>query len=435
MFPRERHKYNWWVTWPAVYPAPLYWPFQRKTGTVSVSLECDFYDNQGRFITRMTADHEEVYRVAFYGFFRTGSAEDKLRRSYEIVLDRIAEEIRLRGPDHFGRSAEKREPKGLADTSQAAAVSDVDVNIPETAHENTDAVAVIIGNKDYRQYHADVPDVEFAINDAETVKRYVESALGYREGNVLYYPNATNSTFRSVFGTKEVREGQLAYLVKPGKSDVFVYYRGHGAPDITTREGYFVPVDCAPDDVRLNGYPLSLFYENLGSIDARSFTIVIDACFTGGSPEGMLVKAASPVGIRVTNPALTLKNGIVLTSSSADEISSWYPEQSHGLFTYFFLRALQGEADVDMDGSIRAREVFDYLADRSEGVPYWARRLYRGRSQNPSLFGDSDRVILDAERWLLGCPVRAAIPTRRYRIVRQGFVRWRLGTRRMKFVR
>ena len=283
---------------------------------------------------------------------------------------------------------------GVPEELRDLAVADVDTDIPRTDAVNQDAVAVVIGNRNYSEYNPDVPDVDFAQHDAAVMKQYLTRTLGYQEGNILYYENATNSVFRSVFGTRETATGRLAHLVKPGLSDVFIFYSGHGAPDVTEQEGYFVPVDCAPDDVRLNGYSLGLFYGNLRQVEARSFTVVIDACFSGGSPQGMLISSASPVGIRVTNPALTLKNAAVFTSSSGDEVSSWYPEMGHGLFTYFFLKGLQGAADADEDGAISTGELHAYAADGTGGVPYMARRLYGGRAQTPNFFGDREQVLL-----------------------------------------
>ena len=70
-------------------------------------------------------------------------------------------------------------------------------------------------------------------------------------------------------------------------------------------------------------------------------------------------------------------------------MSSWYEEEGHSLFTYFFVRGLQGEADRDQDRVISAREMMAYLA---EEVPYWARRL-NGRDQEPLLVGDEDIVL------------------------------------------
>ncbi|MBT4502395.1 MAG: hypothetical protein HOC74_31970, partial [Gemmatimonadetes bacterium] len=51
----------------------------------------------------------------------------------------------------------------------------------------------------------------------------------------------------------------------------------------------------------------------------------------------------------------------------------------------------------DGDRRITAGELSAYVADRSEGVPYWARRLYQGRQQTPGFFGDGERVMVELE--------------------------------------
>jgi len=267
---------------------------------------------------------------------------------------------------------------------------DVDVNIPKTEQENRDGIAVVIGNRNYKS--KDVPDVQFAIRDAAIIKEYLLNTLGYREGNIIYITDATTADFRTIFGTREESKGKLADYVKAGKSDVFIYYSGHGAPDVENKKGYFVPVDCDPNVVRLNGYSLDLFYKNLSQLQARSFVIAIDACFSGGSDDGMLISSASPVGIQLENPEQRLENAAVFTSSSADEISSWYPEKRHGLFTYFFLKGIQGAADIDRNGTISAGEINNYVSDITEGIPYWARRIH-SRTQQPTFVGDSSILI------------------------------------------
>ena len=79
----------------------------------------------------------------------------------------------------------------------------------------------------------------------------------------------------------------------------------------------------------------------------------------------------------------------LFSSSKADEISSWYPEKRHSLFTYFFLKGLQGDADKNKDGSITTAELDEYIA---ENVPYVARRLY-GRKQTPAFTGQESNVV------------------------------------------
>ncbi len=271
--------------------------------------------------------------------------------------------------------------------------ADVDVNIPETSASNPDAIAVVIGN---RRYQGDTPDVDYAVNDAKIVKEYLVKTLGFKEGNILYKENASLSNLRALFGD-ERNEGRLADYIKPDQSDVFVYYSGHGAPDTDTNNGYIVPVDGDASALAVTGYSMETLYNNLGNLPARSIQVVIDACFSGGSSNGeMLIRQASPIGIEVKNPAIQLKNGLVITASQGDQISSWYEEKGHGLLTYFYLKGLQGQADANGDHLITGNEMAEYLTDRTETVPYMARLLF-SREQTPQVFGRKQQVIVEHE--------------------------------------
>ncbi len=264
---------------------------------------------------------------------------------------------------------------------------DVDTDIPETGMTNPDAVAVIIANQNYES--PSVPAVEYADNDGRVMKEYFKRTLGCRDENIIFYSNARKSDLERAFGSATVHEGMLFDYVKPGKSDVFVYYSGHGAPDLGSRKGYFVPSDCHPDYVKLNGYSLETFYANLAKLPARSVTVVIDACFSGGYDAGMLIGEASP--LPVTGVTDAPGSGLdVFTSCDSAQVSSWYSEKHHSLFTYYYLKGLRGEADANKDREVTLGELRDYV---TENVPYRARRL-RGRTQTPTFSGDESKVIV-----------------------------------------
>ncbi|UCD37817.1 MAG: caspase family protein [Fidelibacterota bacterium] len=288
--------------------------------------------------------------------------------------------VKIVPPGYVEPAEPEAEPVDIAPTS------DVDVDIPTTSIERPDAVGVVIGITEYA--HPDVPNVDFARRDARLMREYLVKAMGYQEENIIIAVDqeATKATFNRIF------EGQLQNFIKSGESDVFVFYSGHGAPDVENANAYFVPHDADPNYAAQTGYSLDQFYRQLNELDARSVTVVVDACFSGGSEAGMLIQQASPIFISVENPAANLKNGVVLTSSSGDQISSWYREKGHGLFTYFFLRGIRGDADGDQDGRVTSEEVFGYLM---ENVPYLARRLFN-REQIPQLMGAAvDQVLVE----------------------------------------
>lgn len=277
-------------------------------------------------------------------------------------------------------------PENTPSTTELANAVDVDSDIPKSNVTNVHGIAVIIGNLEYS--HPDVPDVSFARNDAETMKLYITRMLGFWPENIIYLENATKADFERVFGTKTIQQGKLYNWIRPQQSDVFIYYSGHGAPDTKDNKAYFMPVGSDPNYVEIDGYPLDVFYQNLNMLPAKSITVVLDACFSGGSQEGMLLKDASPMYIDVELPIFGNKI-YLFTSATGSQIASWFPQGNHTLFTYYFLLALRGEADQNKDREVTLGEMKSYLA---EHVSYTARRLYN-REQTPIVRGDDDRVI------------------------------------------
>ncbi|MDP2209582.1 MAG: caspase family protein [Bacteroidota bacterium] len=261
---------------------------------------------------------------------------------------------------------------------------DIEQNIPVTHQKNPDAVAVVIGISRYK--NTDVPSVDYANRGATIMKKYLTDIFGYDERRIIFADNenASLGDFKRIF------EEQLRNYIKPGKSDVFIYYNGHGAPDPETKETFFVPYDCNPAYAKSTGYPLKEFYNQLAKLPAKSITVVIDACFSGSSPKGALLKQVSPVFISVEEPIMAIENGLLFASSTGQQLSNWYPEKKHGLFTYYFLKALQGNADINNDKQLTVEEVEQYLLNN---VPEQARYL-NNREQTPQVVGKGKNRIM-----------------------------------------
>jgi len=289
------------------------------------------------------------------------------------------EEVVVKGDDTGGNKADIKLAGGLS--------VDVDTNIPEGQKAGKFDVAVVIGNRNYAASGS--PDVEFANRDAQVMKEYLIRTMGYDPEMILYAEDATLTKFNEFFGSERNHKGKLFRYVKEGVSKVFVYYVGHGAPDLESTEAYFVPVDANPQDLKSNGYRLQTFYDNLAKVPAKKMTVILDACFSGNSDKGMLFKNISPALVKVKKEFQGPKNAVLMTSAAVDQVSTWYREKRHSLFTYFFPKGLQGEADANKDGIITVGEMDQYL---KENVPYMARKL-TGNEQSPVVTGNASDVM------------------------------------------
>jgi hypothetical protein len=260
-----------------------------------------------------------------------------------------------------------------------------------TSTRNAEAVAVVIGISQYQ--NSDVPEVDFAVRDAQAVRDVLIQTLGYASSRVFLHTDAVASLAQ----LKPLIRQELLSKVIPGKSDVFVYYSGHGAPNAETREGFLIPYDYNPAyrPTSDSAYPLREFYADLARLKARSVTVVLDACFSGqsdatqGGGRGMVIKDASPAFIEVQNLAMNLPNGLVITATGPQEIATWDRPHQHGLLTYYLLEGLRGEA-ADEQGRVTAGRLEQYLKEK---VPQAAEEL-RHRKQMPQVVAvDSNQVL------------------------------------------
>ena len=253
----------------------------------------------------------------------------------------------------------------------------LDLKYPRLYAKTSDDIAVIIGNVNYQK--SGIPNNDPAARDAAAFELFAREGLGVDEKNIIHITDATQANFLRIFGNQQTARGQLSDWVKPNQSRVYVYYAGHGAP-ASTEDSFLIPVDADSARLDLNGYPLSTLYRNLSQLQAKQVWLVLESCFSGVAQSGAIVTNASPVFARQTT--IDPPNNVsVFSAAKVDQIASWEPDQSHGLFTKHFLQAMSGEADAppfgNQDGVIERAELNAYL---TENLSYWARR-YHGRDQ------------------------------------------------------
>ena len=360
-----------------------------------------FYSGDNVFITQTHPKTVKIGELSYNGsldipleFFVNDNTKDNIPLYVDFTEEtNLATVSKLRLPisksertRQIGRTVVTGIEQEYGELTLGADLSiDIEQNIPDIGQEKKHSVAIIIGNKNYS--NPDVPQVTFAHRDAAVMEQYLSKTLGYKD--IIIETDATQGKFFALFGT-EKKDGKLQDYIKKGKSDVFIYYSGHGAPDPESKDGYFVPVDCDPMMVDVNGYSLDLFYNKINNLGAKSVTVVIDACFSGSSDQGMLLKNISPVFIEVDETGQLADEVTVFTSSSGEQVSSWYPEKKHSLYTYFFLKGLKGSADVDENQSVTAEEMQFYV---NEEVGFMARKL-NSREQTPGLRTLDEKKVL-----------------------------------------
>jgi len=217
--------------------------------------------------------------------------------------------------------------------------------------------AVVIGIEKYR----DITGVDYAAADAGLVRAYLNRLLGYPEENIAFLLNdrATRTDLEKFLGP------WLKNRVND-QSQVFVFYAGHGAPDPKTGESFIVPYDGDPNYLAKTGYPMRELYAALSDLQTKRVFVALDACFSGAGGRSVIAKGARPLVISQEKTVPPGDHLVILSAASGAQISTSSDARKHGLFTYYLLHGLRGEADPDRTGSVTVGRLFQYVRSNVE---------------------------------------------------------------------
>jgi len=262
--------------------------------------------------------------------------------------------------------------------------------IPKVKSSKPNAVAVVIGVEKYKN----IVPAPFASNDAKVVARYFKDVLGIPTVITHIDSEVSGFFFDDIFNPQS---GQLAKIVDKDKTDLYIYYSGHGIPEKDGKDVYLFPFDGKVDLLDKQGYSLNTLYQNLSQLNANSVTVILDACFSGSSratsslsPENISNTKGVKVRPRRIQPWLNNPKFTVITSSTDEQTSLGFEQSETGLFTYYFALGLQGEADLDNDKKVTLKELTDYIF---KNVTETSKKI-RGE-QTPQFYGVNDNVLVE----------------------------------------
>lgn len=248
-------------------------------------------------------------------------------------------------------------------------VSDVDMDVPKLPPraDGKKRFALVISNEKYDESMG-MKDVPFARRDGQVVAQYFRDVLGV---TVTEKTNLSSGLFGDALNNFR---NQLA--ANPG-AEGYIYYAGHA---VAGEDGVarLLPTDVNTELATDYGVNVAEYYKALGETDASRIVVFFDSCYSGGKKDD----GSRGVGLAPaeTRPA---PNMVVLSASTAKQISQPYAEGSHGLFTYFLLMKLK-----ETKGSVSVKELFRYVKENVERVSADKER-YRLQTQTPTLLTGS----------------------------------------------
>ena len=251
--------------------------------------------------------------------------------------------------------------------------------------------AVVIGVADYVDTR--IPSLRYASKDAKAFYDWAVSPTGGR-----FAPARVKLLLDKQSTGASIKGALFNWLGQTLEEDiVIIYFAGHGSPQSPDRPDnlFLLPYDCRYDNITTTGFPMWDIETALNRyIKAKRVVVVADACHSGGVGQSFDIARRANRGLKV-NPISTgiqslskVGEGVCVISAS-DE--NQYSQESkdwgggHGVFTYFLLRGLKGEADFNKDKSVTLGELTSYLSQE-------VRRATKN-AQSPNVAGRYDPAL------------------------------------------
>jgi hypothetical protein len=229
---------------------------------------------------------------------------------------------------------------------------------------HTYLISIGIGSYRNRQ----VPSRKFASLDAQTVSNYFQALGGLPAANILLLQDW--KAIRS-----DIDEALLDWLPPHMNKDtvVIVYFAGLASVS-STGETFLIPYDGTATTTS-RAYPMRDLEAALSRLKAKQTVFLFD-----GTVSRMGSDTRTKTALTVLpqwNPTGSSTLHVIGTSGIGQGLED--DRHRHGLFTYYLLRALRGEADTNRDGDVTLGETVTYLSQKVR----WASKTYMNQEQRP----------------------------------------------------
>jgi taurine transport system substrate-binding protein len=295
----------------------------------------------------------------------------------------IDEDVLIKATDQWGNESSQT-IKVKIDTNRTIVVKKLEpLNPLKIKGKNKDnKIALIIGIENY----SDTVNADFANLDAKYFNEYAREVFNIKNENI-------NLLTDSEATLTKINKGLFKWLagkIKADQTEVIIFFAGHGLASNNGKELYFLPQDGDPDLLSRTAISRSDLLQEIVSLKPKSVTMFLDMCYSGVSrSEETLLASARPVRIVAGEQGEIPDNFAIFSASQLDQVSSGLKEAKHGIFSYYVMKGLEGNADLNKNKEITNGELLAYINDKVS-----SKALEQGRKQNPELLGENDKVLI-----------------------------------------
>ena len=240
-------------------------------------------------------------------------------------------------------------------------VDQVSTHASPVRHPDTSVIAIGLSSTLTQQ----IPSRKHASHDAATVAKYFQTLGGVPSSNIVLLTDrkATSAqietTLREWLPTRSMKDGI-----------VIIYFSGQAM--VSPRgEIMLVPYDGTKIPTSL--FRLSALESVLAKLNPKQAILIFD-----GKTSPIVDQTKTP-----TTPQWDLDGENTIRLIAVEGLATGIEDDAHrhGLFTYYLLRGLRGEADTNRDGKVTLGEVSGFVRQKVA----WASKSQFGTTQRPQM--------------------------------------------------
>lgn len=207
--------------------------------------------------------------------------------------------------------------------------------------------AVVIGVDNYKE----IPRLGGAVHDAMAVSNILEERG--MEVKTLLNKQATRKNIAKTIG--DILQNTVSV-----DDRVFIYFAGHGVAtgDAGREMGYILPYDAELDYPRATGISMREINGWTAGYKAKHVMFVADSCYSGLNLKTRSVPKSDDIPDYIK---VVTKEPVRVSMTAGNSSQEAHEYRGHGLFTYFFIKGLEGKADLNNDGVVTSYELVNYI--------------------------------------------------------------------------
>ena len=249
------------------------------------------------------------------------------------------------------------------------------------AYKNSDSIAIIIGIEKYKH----IFECIYCNRDASFFREYAIRALGIESSNIKLLVDNKASRGEILKALKI----WLPRIAGEGAKEIYVFFSGHGLASFGGSDLYLLPQNGNSQLLEDTAISRSELISLIQTVNPKSITMFFDTCYSGQTRnERMLIEKLKPIIIVPDEKEMLLDNLTIFSASEFDQVSGSIEEAQHGIFSYYLMKGLEGEADGNQDNQITNGELIVYLKTKVSKEAFT-----QNREQDPTLTGEAVQVL------------------------------------------